>query len=170
MVTDYRSSNTPEDIRDLWQTPKWLFDFFNTRFEFSCDIASSDKNHLLEKYITEEMDSLTYDFSEFRNTYTWCNPPYSDITPWVDLAIKNKKLKVGTVLLLPADTSVKWFTKCINHADEIVFITGGRVSFTRADTQQSVSGNTKGSVVVIFSTEAERRKLSTSYIERDWIK
>ena len=170
MVTDYRSSNTPEDIRDLWQTPRWLFDSMDKRFSFSCDIAASDKNHLVKNYLTEQINAFAYDFTQLEGTYTWCNPPYSDISPWIDLAIDNKKAGVGTVLLIPADTSVKWFSKCVSSADEIIFIIEGRISFVRADTQQLVSGNTKGSMLVIFSSDREKSGLTTSYIERDYLK
>ena len=170
-MTDYRSSHTPEDIRNLWQTPRWLFNHLHDHLQFACDIAASSENHLVSTYLTEEDDSLTYDFSNFKGKYLWCNPPYSDITPWVELAIKNRnELGVGTVLLIPADTSVRWFGRCVDEADEITFITAGRINFVRADTQLPVNGNTKGSMLVLFDTVKNPKGLQTFYVDRDYIK
>lgn len=172
MVTDYRSSNTPESIRDLWQTPRWLFNAVNRNLHFVCDIAASSDNKLTHRYITENEDAFKYDFSEFQGMYVWCNPPYSDVTPWIDLAIKNRnEHNVGTVLLIPADTSVRWFSKCVDEADQITFITNGRVNFVRADTGVPVSGNTKGSMLVLFGTERNPNSLlETFYVDRDYLK
>lgn len=171
MPADYRSSYTPENIRDLWQTPRWLFEAINKRYKFTCDIAASLENHLVDTFLTEEDNALTYDFSGFEGKYLWCNPPYSDITPWVELAIRNRnEFKAGTVLLIPADTSVKWFGRCVDEADEIVFITEGRISFVRADTGDAISGNTKGSMLVLFNTVKNRQGLQTFYVDRDYLK
>jgi phage N-6-adenine-methyltransferase len=59
-------------------------------------------------------------------------PPYSDIGPFVDKAASEKKWsRIGCVMLLPADTSVGWFTQAIETASEVRFITGGRLSFVQ---------------------------------------
>ena len=169
-MADYRSSFTPEEIRDLWMTPRWLFSAINKQLNFVCDIAASEINHLLPTYITKEMDAFNYDFEPFRGRYVFCNPPYSDITPWIDLAIKNRdEHGVGTVLLIPADTSVKWFGKCVDEANEITFITEGRINFVRADTGVPVNGNTKGSMLVMFGTEKSANGLETFYVDRKYL-
>lgn len=171
MTMDYRGSHTPLDIRDLWMTPRWLFNAVNKQLNFVCDIAASEANHLVSRYLTKEMDAFTYNFEVLRGGYVWCNPPYSDITPWIDLAIKNRNEHgVGTVLLIPADTSVKWFGKCVDEADEITFITEGRVNFVRADTGETISGNTKGSMMVLFNTSKNPNGLQTYYVDREYIK
>lgn len=170
-MTDYRSSHTPENLRDCWQTPRWLFNAINKQLNFVCDIAASEANHLVSDYLTQEVDAFTFDFEGLRNGYVWCNPPYSDITPWVDLAIKNRnEYGVGTVLLIPADTSVKWFGKCVDEADEITFITEGRISFVRADTGESINGNTKGSMLVLFDKVKNPKGLQTFYVDREYLK
>lgn len=167
---DYRASYTPEEIRNLWQTPRWLFNAINKNLHFSCDIAASKDNHLVAEYISEEDDAFKFDFSKYEGTFVWCNPPYSDITPWIDLAIKNRdEHGVGTVLLIPADTSVKWFGKCVDEANEITFITEGRINFIRADTGIPVNGNTKGSMLVMFGTEKSANGLETFYVDRKYL-
>lgn len=62
MVMDYRSSYTPENLRDLWQTPRWLFNAIDNNLHFACDIAASRDNHLVIRYITEIDNAFTYDF------------------------------------------------------------------------------------------------------------
>lgn len=165
-VLDYRGSHTPENIRDLWQTPRWLYNAMNSRFHFECDIAASSQNHLHPRYIDESQNAFTANMREFSYGSVWCNPPYSDITPWIELAITNRNdHNITTVMLIPADTSVGWFKLCTEQASQIMYITGGRISFVRADTLRTVSGNTKGSMLVVF--EPHTSELVTTYLDRN---
>lgn len=172
MPTGYHDSHTPEDIRQLWQTPRYIYDYFNIYHPFACDIAASEVNHLHDRFITAEDNAFNFDFSEFSGQYVWCNPPYRDITPWIQLAERNRnEHQVGTVLLLPADTSVGWFQNIVETADCVYFITEGRLSFVRADTQEPVGGNTKGSIVVVYKpTRFMNYMLDTKYLSRNDIK
>lgn len=168
MASDYIDSHTPIDIRDLWQTPRWLFETALHGEEFAVDIASSHLNHLCRDFITKEQDALSFNYEPYRGKGAWCNPPYSNIKPWVELAINNQsKYEMGTVLLLPADTSVGWFDLIVNSADDVCFITKGRISFVRADTQEPVDGNPKGSMLVYYKPESTGR-LKTHYINREY--
>nr|CBA74512.1 phage DNA methyltransferase [Arsenophonus nasoniae] len=82
----------------------------------------------------------------------FCNPPYSNIKPWVNKAAEQcRKQKQTIVMLLPSDTSTAWFYEGLNTADEIRFITEGRLLFVSAETgEQGTSGNSKGSVLFIW--------------------
>lgn len=168
---DFGGSFTPPQIKDLWQTPRWLFDYYNGIKNFSADIASNEVNHLCPLYFTEEDDAFTVDFETLRGTNVWCNPPYSDIRPWVDLATRNRdEHGVGTVMLVPADVSVGWFNQATQVCDRIEFITCGRVNFVRADTQEEVKGNPKGSVMLIWNNKRSKDGCITTYIPRFYIK
>lgn len=148
----YLGSKTTESIRDLWQTPKFVFDYYDRRFDFNCDAACSDENRLVnDNWLTEKDDSLS-EFTDwdFRN---WCNPPYSDIMPWVEKAINQMDRGCLTLMLIPADTSGKWFKKAFDNCSECHFISG-RLAFINAETQKPVSGNNKGSVVFIFDPKS----------------
>ena len=149
----YNGSTTTESVRDLWQTPKFIFDYYNNRFNFGCDLAASDSNHLCDTYFTES-DSA---FDSHRDSFggaVYTNPPYSDTASWVELCIdiSNQSL-VPVVMLIPADTSVKWFKLAFDNCSECHFISG-RLSFINAETQKPVSGNNKGSVVFIFNSRS----------------
>ncbi|AUR86564.1 DNA N-6-adenine-methyltransferase [Vibrio phage 1.086.O._10N.222.51.F8] len=177
MNTEHKS-NTPTEIRDLWQTPKALFDYYDKRFGFNLDMAASEKNHLCKYYLTEQMNSLdpssvstainTVWMMEKKSPAIFLNPPYSNLNPWVDAAIKcSNKHKVPVVMLIPADTSVKWFKAAFKNCSECHFISG-RISFINAETQKPVSGNNKGSVVFVFDPNSPF-KSQVCLLERDEI-
>ncbi|UGC97777.1 DNA N-6-adenine-methyltransferase [Pantoea phage PdC23] len=109
-------------------------------------------NSLHENYITAEMDTLSIDWcGMFGRTWGWLNPPYSCIGGFVEKAIEQQIKGFGTVMLVPADTGVMWFSKALEYVSEVRFITAGRLSFVRADTGKPVNGNNKPSMLLIFS-------------------
>lgn len=158
-------SNTPKEIRDLWQTPKFVFDYYNKRFNLRMDVAASDNNKLCDMWMTKDDNALNTSWSVWGN---WCNPPYSDIMPWVKKAIKEMGRGCLTVMLIPADTSVKWFKAAFENCTECHFISG-RLSFINAETQKPVNGNNKGSVVFIFDPSSPVKQ-SVHLIDRDSMK
>ncbi len=155
-------SNTPLEIKDSWQTPIEIFRHLNAEFEFTLDVASSKDNTLCSVYIDEAEDALSS--VEWCRT-NWCNPPYSNIGPWVDKAIEQYKLGNTTVMLVPSDTSVKWFRKAFISCNEVRFISG-RISFISAGTGLAVSGNNKGSVLLIWRGLSPKGSRSVSLIDR----
>lgn len=159
MTRGYTGSQTPVPIRDLWRTPKPIFDYYDKRFGFTLDMAASKDNKLCEWFFSEDYDALNkrnvsdtidYLFGEEVKPAIWCNPPYSDIMPWVKQCIDTMNdHKVPIVMLIPADTSVKWFKLAFENCSECHFISG-RLAFINEETGQPVSGNNKGSVVFVF--------------------
>ena len=145
MSTENKSF-TPKEIKDLWQTPKVLFNNLNKEFEFNFDVCASHENKLVEhNYWTEKDNALNRHWG-FKS---WCNPPYSDIGVWVDKAAIEHEKGCTIVMLVPADTSVRWFKRAIETCNEARFISG-RLSFINAETQKPVNGNNKGSVLLIW--------------------
>lgn len=163
----YHDSHTDLDIRDLWQTPPEIFAALNRDFRFVADVAASAHNHLLPVYFTEQDDALAQDWAgRLPIGFAWCNPPYSDITPWVQKAAEECSKGIGTVMLIPADTSVGWFSLARNSCTEVRFIIDGRLSFIRADTGKPVNGNNKGSMLLIWNPFASDFGI-TGYVSRD---
>lgn len=159
-IKGYHDSKTKPSIRDLWQTPKVLFNNLNKEFNFTADVAASDKNHLCDIFLTEDDNSIT----ALWFMSNWCNPPYSDIGPWVDKAAQQHKQGKTIVMLVPADTSVQWFKRAYESCNEVRFIYG-RLSFINAETQKPVNGNNKGSVLFIW--RAYCKSHCVSLVERD---
>jgi len=161
MTNTENKSFTPRPIRDSWQTPLTLFNNLNKEFCFNFDVCASHENRLVKNnYWTKEDNSLTKDWG-VRN---WCNPPYSDIGPWVDKAIIEHTRGNTIVMLVPADTSVKWFKQAYDSCNEVRFISG-RISFINSVTQKPVNGNNKGSVLFIWRAFCSSH--CVSLIDRD---
>jgi phage N-6-adenine-methyltransferase len=155
-------SFTDVNIKDLWQTPVEIFNQLDKEFDFICDVAASKDNKLCVNYIDENDDSLNCTWMKSN----WCNPPYSNITPWVNKAISQHELGLTTVMLVPADTSVKWFKLAYESCNEVRFISG-RISFINADTQKPVNGNNKGSVIFIWRGNAPKNSHTVTLVDRD---
>ncbi|MCM7134847.1 phage N-6-adenine-methyltransferase [Enterobacter cloacae] len=149
---DYGGSKTPLDQRDLWRTPPALFASLDAEFCFQLDAAAAPHNALCRKFITDEQNTLETPWADYLNVpgYVWLNPPYSDITPFVKKAAAESANQIGTVMLVPADTSVGWFKEAIQTASEVRFITAGRLAFINPVTGKPVSGNNKGSMLIIW--------------------
>ena len=163
-MADYRGSTTPTGTRDMTQTPLWLFRALDLEFNFALDAAALPETALCEKYLTPDIDALSVDWGDFispsvRSPWAWLNPPYSDIGPWVEKAIEQQGRGIGTVMLVPQDTSTEWYPG--ERASEVRHITGyhdangkwrnGRVSFINKATGEEMKGNPKGSMILIFA-------------------
>ncbi|MCZ0752539.1 phage N-6-adenine-methyltransferase [Aeromonas enteropelogenes] len=163
-MADYRGSTTPEVTRDMTQTPLYLFRALDLEFNFSLDAAALPETALCEKYLTPDIDALSVDWGDFiipsvRSPWVWLNPPYSDIGPWVEKAIEQQGRGIGTVMLVPQDTSTEWYPG--ERASEVRHITGyhdengkwhnGRLSFINKATGKEMKGNPKGSTLIIFA-------------------
>ncbi|MGX4980630.1 phage N-6-adenine-methyltransferase [Enterobacter kobei] len=149
---DYGGSKTPLDQRDLWRTPPALFTSLDAEFCFQLDAAAAPHNALCRKFITAEQNTLETPWADYLSIpgYVWLNPPYSDITPFVKKAAVESVNQIGTVMLVPADTSVGWFKEAIQTASEVRLITAGRLAFINPVTGKPVSGNNKGSMLIIW--------------------
>lgn len=163
---------------DLWATPLPIFSALHADFDFAPDVCATASNAKCRLFITEQQDSITTDWRKYlstvggRNDYApsaddrypawcWCNPPYSNIGPWVKKAAQeSEKNNLGVVMLVMADPSVGWFAEALKTVSEIRFITatpkqsgngyhGGRISFLDGD-GRPVGGNNKGSMLLIW--------------------
>lgn len=150
-MTDYTGSNTPAEQRDLWRTPPSLFAALDAEFCFQLD-AAAPHNALCRKFITQEQNTLETPWSDYLTIpgYAWMNPPYSYITPFVKKAAEESINQIGTVMLVPSDTSVGWFKEALQTASEVRLITSGRLAFINPVTGKPVSGNNKGSMLIIW--------------------
>lgn len=165
---DYGGSKTPLDQRDLWRTPPALFASLDAEFCFQLDAAAAPHNALCRKFITAEQNTLETPWSDYLSIpgYVWLNPPYSDITPFVKKAAAESANQIGTVMLVPADTSVGWFREAIQTASEVRFITAGRLAFINPVTGKPTSGNNKGSLLIIWKPYP-RTHCEFTTVERD---
>lgn len=127
---------------DEWATPKDFFDRLDAEFNFTLDPCATNQNHKCDKYYTADDDGLSKDWGGQR---VFCNPPYSEISKWVEKAFyETRKDNTLVVLLIPARTDTKYFHNYILHRTEIRFVKG-RLKF--GDSKNSAPFP---SMVVIF--------------------
>jgi phage N-6-adenine-methyltransferase len=90
------------------------FDFaaFDRRLgPFTLDVAAAAHNTKCPRYFTREQDGLAQTWAGDR---VWCNPPYSDIRPWVAKAWREYRSTLGITMLLPANRSEQpWWQELI---------------------------------------------------------
>lgn len=160
------TSNTNPEHKDSWQTPEWLFTALDLEFGFYLDAAASDSNALCARYLTEQDDSLTAEWVS--HGAIWCNPPYSNIRPWVEKAAEqSRKQNQPVVMLVPEDMSVGWFLQALKSVDEIRVITGGRINFVNPVTGEEKKGNSKGSMFLIWRPFTSPRCMPTFSLKQE---
>ncbi len=103
---------------DSYQTPEWLYRALDAEFRFTLDPCPL--NPAFDPAIHQ--DGLLLDWTGQR---IWCNPPYSNILPWVGKAITSRAL---TVFLLPVRTEMEWFFLLREAGAELRFLRK-RISF-----------------------------------------
>lgn len=78
---------------------------------FTLDVAAAAHNTKCARYFTREDNGLEQDWSGER---VWCNPPYSEIAPWVRKAWGCWTQTRGITMLLPANrTEQTWWQQLV---------------------------------------------------------
>jgi len=160
--------------KNSWSTPDYVYKALACEFDFVLDAAASDSNHKCAKYLTKEQNALQTDWRQYvgkrkhNNEAVWINPPYDNIGPWITKASEESAFNYfNVVMLVPATPDVGWWPE---YADEIRFITKGRISFVHPDTGKPINGNTKGSALLIFRAFGNPFAPVTRYITRGSLK
>ena len=110
--------------KTVWETPQWLFDELNQKYNFTLDPSATKHNAKCGTYYTIEDDGLS---KEWKGR-VFCNPPYGRYkTPkWVKKAhdeFYNGNAEL-VVLLIPARTDTRWFHDYIYNKADIEFLKG----------------------------------------------
>lgn len=112
---------------DSWSTPASIYYDLDQEFHFDFDPCPLNTRVKLtdtlfpDEDITEVYNGLTVEWGES----TFCNPPYSEISDWIDKIIIEHKKGKSIVLLVPSRTDTKWFHKhVLTTAKEIRFVKG----------------------------------------------
>ena len=173
MASQQQVSNTPLPVRDSWQTPDWLFWWADQRFDFDFDLAADENNRKCNHFFSLESDALSqewFDYFPYGSTVQgWCNPPYSKPSLWLEKAWYEAEKGFRCVFLVPTPNGENyWRDHVFGKASEIIFI-NGRVAFELPNgdgTATPVTGNTRGSCLVIYNRRYEGHT-QMSYVNRD---
>ena len=132
--------------KDALQTPKYIFDWLNDEYQFDIDLCASDQHHLCDNYLTKDNNALWVDWSKGYRV-GFCNPPYSNIDPFLEQAIKQAQKGFRTVFLIPDFNGERRFKAISEEAVNVIHIVG-RISFIRPDNGLEYIGNNRGSAVI----------------------
>ena len=177
---------------DQRSTPQWLADELAQRYAggfFDLDVAAAESTAKAPLYYTKVENGLKqpwgdvhriwglvlgihpqpYSFVD-RPSRVWLQPPWSDISPWVDKAIAEVAAGRCSVVvgLLPSRTGTEWYAKLDREAELIVPIRG-RVNFPSPTLK--TSSNPEDCLVTVIrpplvvaniKPESERKKRSAA--------
>jgi phage N-6-adenine-methyltransferase len=116
----FRARNHPQvtavagvdDTIDERITPHVLYRQFDYRFAFTLDAAANEANKKTPAFYSLERDGLDDPWAPHS---VWCNPPYSNIGPWLEKS--HREFAAGCkaiVLLLPANrTEQAWWQQWV---------------------------------------------------------
>lgn len=98
------------DINDR-ATPQATFMPLHARFRFTLDVCASHENTKCARYFTSKQDGLARSWA---GESVWCNPPFSDIAPWIAKAWSEHGHAAGVVMLIPSTrTEQGWWQKLV---------------------------------------------------------
>jgi hypothetical protein len=113
-----RRGHLPASKTDIHKTPKDLLDRLYAEFDFNFDPCPVDA----------DFDGLKVDW----NTRTYINPPFSDLSSWIEKGYEESKKGNLCVFLIKNASDTKAFHKYIMQAREIRMIEG-RLNYNDAD-------------------------------------
>lgn len=168
-MSDFGGSTTPAAEKDCWQTPIEVFTALDLEFGFYLDAAADIGNALCANYLSlDGHDAMQKDRDWLSYGPIWCNPPYSNIKPWVVAAAEQcRKQCQPIVMLLPADISTGWFSLALQSVDEVRFITDGRINFSPVTATGKRGSNPKGSMLLIWRPFIKPRRVFTTVPKAD---
>ena len=102
-------------ITDNWNTPKDFYEGLNEEFNFDFDPCPQDPT----------FDGLIIDWGKSN----FVNPPYSQITKWIEKGWRESRRGKVVVMLIPSRTDTRWWHNYCMRAREIRFIKG-RLKFS----------------------------------------
>jgi phage N-6-adenine-methyltransferase len=91
---------------------------------FALDAAASVENAIAPIFYTEETNGLIQPWLNM----TWCNPPYSNIAPWVEKAWTESLLGATSFVLVPASAGANWWKAWVHDKAHVIFL-NGRITF-----------------------------------------
>lgn len=96
--------------------------------QFEIDLAADQTNTVAPAFYDVEIDALGMLWGSGSPEWSWCNPPYTDISPWVAKAWQERQVGNQMALLLPASVGANWWRDWV-HEKALVLFLNGRLAF-----------------------------------------
>lgn len=112
-----------ENSRQDWQTPRDFLAAVKGLLGISawgCDLAADAQNTVSTNYFSIERSAFTHQWA--RNNWMWCNPPYSNIRPWVKKAWEESQQGSYIAMLVPASLSTVWWSEWVHRKAHVIGI------------------------------------------------
>jgi phage N-6-adenine-methyltransferase len=129
----------------------------NIRDGFYIDLAATEDNTRAPEFFTPEDDSLTRNWKRLipETAWAWLNPPYSDISPWVQ---KAKESQRQIVVLVPASVGSNWWKEHVHREAWVLFL-NRRITF-----EGHTAGYPKDLALIVYGPD----KAGCGYDIWDW--
>ena len=126
------NTTTPESEQDLAQTPWWFIKSLEhfTSLEIDLDVCCAINTAKAETFLALEL-GLGGLKTPWHKT-NWCNPPYSNINPWIDKSWRESFRGNTTLMLIPDKPEVGYARFARLHADTVIHMPF-RLNFLRPD-------------------------------------
>jgi phage N-6-adenine-methyltransferase len=139
------------NIRNYWETPRWIVNELEKVFAFTVDAAANKGNRKFPRYFDEADNGLE---QSWEGEVVFCNPPHSKgaYGAWVDKAqIEFLNSGVTSVLVLPYNWETKGFSG-VREAASYLVMPHKRIKY---DAPAGIDGSspTFYSCIVVFSFE-----------------
>lgn len=109
-----------------WATPQRLFNQWHSEACFTVDLCASWYNTKLPVYVDKERDLFSL-HGKLAGQVGWVNPPYEDITAFLEFCFLEAAHGLTSWHLLPANTDTAWFHDFANKGEVHFF--RGRIPF-----------------------------------------
>jgi phage N-6-adenine-methyltransferase len=93
-------------LRDEWRTPDWLYKALDAEFAFDFDAAANEGNTKCSRFSL--MIGTDLKMIRAEKLRVFCNPPYSNIEPFVEAALRSPNL---WVFILPTRMRAGWMER-----------------------------------------------------------
>lgn len=117
--------------KDDWQTPAWLFNYFNKIYNFELDAAADVRNSLCDAFFDEQDDALKQSWKGYGNIFV--NPPYSLNQKFIEKIVDELDGTFTVCALVPSRTDVRWFHDLALICAEKIYFIKGRLKFSNAE-------------------------------------
>lgn len=95
---------------------------------FQLDIAADAQNTVAKRYFTEEDNAFAQPTWKVKG-WSWLNPPFSQIAPWVERCAYEKTAYGASIaVLVPASVGANWWKEHV-HGKAFALFLNGRITF-----------------------------------------
>ena len=103
-----------------WETPQYIYDLLNLKYNFTLDPCATINNHKCEKFYTISENGL---MMSWKGERVFCNPPYGrKLIDWICKGYNEYFFNnVFSVFLVPARVDTKWFHRYVLGKANIYF-------------------------------------------------